>query len=359
MINEGNQLIHEQDDYNLKDILLKCKLFLDFLKLHFWKLLIIGILGGGLGFFYAFTSDPIYSAKVRFLMKESGSGSALMSSLGSLGSLIGGAAGTASPMDRTLAIIGSERIVGAALFKTIVIDNQSDLAINHFIRIQELHKAWKKDTLLNKILFLKTNVNPDAFDFRYRKAFRSILNMFVVEKSTILTRSFEKKSGVFDLSINTKSEGFSIEFSKLLYKELEQFIYNQSVATSGKNVAVLTNKIDSIRAELNAVQNALARNTDRTLGLLMQEDRVDQKKMMMKEQMLTIMYGEAQKNLETFRFLNESTVVGLEVIASPFSPIKPTQKSIIKFTIFGFLFFGFMGLSFIYIRKWLKENPIS
>jgi len=359
MINEANLLRQDEDDFSLKDILLKCKIFFDFLKLHFWKLLIIGIIGGALGFYFAFKSRPIYPAKVRFLMRESGTGSALMSSLGSLGSLIGGAAGTASPMDRTLAIIGSERLVGTALFKTIIVNDKSDLAINHFIRIQELHKAWEKDSLLNNLLFLETKLNPESFDFRYRKAFRSILNMFIGEKSTILTRSFEKKSGVFDLSVNTMSEGFSIEFSKLLFKELEQFIYNQSVTASGKNVAVLSNKIDSIKYELNAVQNALARNNDRTLGLLMQEDRVDQKKMMMKEQMLTIMYGEAQKNLETFRFLNESTVKGLEVIETPFSPIRPKQTSIIKFTLFGFLFFGFMGLSFIYIRKWLKENPIS
>lgn len=355
---EETLLIPEEDNLSIKDIIKKGKDFYDLLKPHFWKLLIFALLGSALGFFNAFKSPPIYPAKVRFLMKESGSGSALMSSLGNLGSLFGGATGTASPMDRTLAIIGSERIVGAALLKPIIVDNQSDLAINHFIRIQELHKAWKKDSSLNNFTFSKINLKQENFDFTYRKAFRSILNMFVGDKSNILTKSFEKKSGVFDLSINTKNENFSIEFCKLLYKELEQFMYSQSIAVSGKNVAVLTNKIDSIKSELNAVQNALARNTDRTLGLLMQEDRVDQKKMMMKEQMLTIMYGEAQKNLETFRFLNESTVVGLEVIAAPFSPIKPIQKSVVKYTIFGFVLFGFFGLIYIYLRIWLKEQQI-
>lgn len=353
MNKEEKILIEVEDDFSLKEIVETVKFFFDFLKIHFFKLLLCGVIGGGIGFGIAFTSIPIYSAKIRFLMKESGSGSALMSSLGSLGSLFGGASGTASPMDRTLAILGSERIVGAALLKTINVDNQSDLAINHFIQIQDLHKAWEKDTLLTKLTFLKNNSKQENFDFKYRKAFRLILNMFVGEKSTLLSRAFDKKSGVFELAINTKNEAFSIEFSKLLYKELEQFIYSQSIATSGKNVAVLTNKIDSIASELSAVQNALARNTDRTLGLLMQEDRVDQKKMMMREQMLTIMYGEAQKNLETFKFLNESTVVGLEVISTPFSPIKPVQKSALKFTFFGFVMFGLFGLVFFYLKSWI------
>jgi hypothetical protein len=53
-------------------------------------------------------------------MKESGGSSALMSSLGSLGSLIGGSSGTTSPLDRTLSnIMGSEKIVGSMLLLKI------------------------------------------------------------------------------------------------------------------------------------------------------------------------------------------------------------------------------------------------
>ena len=65
------------------------------------------------------------------------------------------------------------------------------------------------------------------------------------------------------------------------------------------------------------------------------------------------MYGEAQKNLETFKFLNESTNVGLEVMEYPFSPIKPVRKSKIKFTFFGFLLAGSIGFSFFYAKKWI------
>jgi hypothetical protein len=129
-------------------------------------------------------------------------------------------------------------------------------------------------------------------------------------------KSYDKKSGVFEMIINTKSEEFSIEFSKVLYNELEQFMYNQSVNSSGKNISIINNKVDSIKSELNSVQNLLARNTDRTLGLLMQEDKVDQKKLMLKEQMLTIMYGEAQKNLETFKFINESIIPWFRIITN-------------------------------------------
>ncbi|WP_439504248.1 hypothetical protein [Sediminibacterium sp.] len=346
---------HESDK-SFKDLIDKINDVILFIKTKFLKLFIFGITGGLIGFFIAYNATSIYSARVKFLMKESGGTSALLSSLGNLGSLIGGGSNTVSPMDRTLAIIGSERIVGAALLEFITVDNNADLAVNHFIRIQELHKNWKKDTLLNDILFNKNQTRLEDFDFRHRKAYKLILNMLIGEKSKILFKSFDKKSGVFELSINTKDESFSIEFSKLIYNELEQFMYNQSVSISSKNVNILSNKLDSIKSELNGVQNSLARTNDRTLGLLMQEDRVDQKKLMMKEQMLTIMYGEAQKNLETFRFLNESTVVGLEVIEYPFSPIKPKIKSKIIFLFIGFVIGIILGFGFLYGRNWLLEQ---
>lgn len=51
--------------------------------------------------------------------------------------------------------MGSERIVGSALLKKIVVNNKADLAINHFIKIHDLDEKWRDDTLLSGIYFLK------------------------------------------------------------------------------------------------------------------------------------------------------------------------------------------------------------
>lgn len=356
MLKNENYLNENKEEFSLKYILKKIRETLNFLKQKFWIIFLVAILGGGAGFWFAFTGIPTYSAKLRFLMKETGGSSALMSSIGSLGSLIGGAAGSVSPLDRTLAIIGSEKIVGNALLKIISVKGREDLAINHLIEIQELRKAWIKDSTLSKVKFNKAKIDLSTFSFPQRKAYKNILNMLIGVKSTIFGKTYDKKSGIFEIIINTNNEEFSIEFAKVLYNELEQFMYNQSVNSSEKNIIIIRNKIDSIKTELNSVQNAVARNTDRTLGLLMQEDKVDQKKLMMKEQMLTIMYGEAQKNLETFRFINESINKGLEVIEFPFSPIQPNNKSKLKFTLIGFLYSGIVCFGFLLSRKWIKEN---
>lgn len=356
MLKNENDLNQNDGELSLKDILIKISKTLTFIKQKFWIIFLAAILGAGGGFWFAFIGKESYSAKLSFLMKESSGGSGLMSSLGSLGSLIGGAGGTTSPLDRTLAILGSEKIVGSALMKSITIDKVDDLAINHLIQIQGLRKAWEKDSLLAGVKFNKSSVSISNFSLSERKAYKSIVNILIGINATMFVKSYDKKSGVFEIIINSKSEAFSIEFTKILFKELENFIYNQSINSSGKNITIIANKLDSIKAELNGVQNTLARNTDRTLGLLMQEDKVDQKKLMMKEQMLTIMYGEAQKNLETFKFINESINTGLEVLESPISPIQPMQRSKLKFTLVGFLFSGIVCFGFLVSKKWVKEN---
>ncbi len=356
MDNKENLLDQENDGLSIKDIIRFIKELFIFLRFHFWKILFFGIIGGLIGFYLALSSKPIYTAKVRFITRESGGSSALMSSLGSLGSLIGGASGSNSPMDRTLAILGSEKIIGAALFKTIYINGKPDLAINHLIDILELQKSWVNDSSLNGVRFLNLDTKIGELSFKKRKAYKIIISILKSEKASIIGKSFDKKSGIFDLNVNSVNEDFSIEFNKILYNELEKFIYNQSITASGKNIGIITEKIDSIKSELNGVQNSLARKTDRTLGLLMQEDKVDQKKLMIKEQMLTIMYSEAQRNLETFKFMNESLNAGLEVLEMPINPISPTQKSKIKFSILGFILSGFISFCFLYTIKWIKNQ---
>lgn len=353
---ENNPLSRKDEDFNVKGIINKLKDVFDFIKLKFLTLITVAIFGGLIGLYLAYQSKPIYPAITKFILKETDGSSKLMSSLGSLGSLFGGASGPASPMDRTLAVLGSERVVGAALFHQIVVDGKRDLAINHLIKIYDLHKKWEKDSMLNGIIFLKPNIQFDNLDFAHRKAYKQILNILIGKKSKVIIRSFDKKSGVFEQTVNISNEEFSINFSKSIYKELESFLYNQSVLSSSKNVTILTNKIDSIKAELNSIQNSFARTTDRTLGLLMQEDKVDQKKLLMKEQMLTIMYGEAQKNLETFKFMNESINPVLELLETPFSPIKPIEKSkVISFAIW-FIFFGTLSFAFLYLKQWIQEQ---
>ena len=151
------------------------------------------------------------------------------------------------------------------------------------------------------------------------------------------SKSFDKKSGVVTLTVVYKNEDFSIALTNAIYKEVIEFYSEQSLAATSNNVQVLTHKADSIKKELDATRRAFAKNTDQALGLLLQEDKVENKSLSFQESMLSLMYAEVQKNLETLKYIEASSMPSFSIIDQPYSPIKPLKKSNLLF-LGGFFF---------------------
>ncbi len=134
-----------------------------------------------------------------------------------------------------------------------------------------------------------------------------------------------------------------------------EFYSDQSLAATSNNVQVLTQKADSIRRELDATRRAFAKNSDQALGLLLQEDKVENKSLSYKENMLSLMYAEVQKNLETLRYIEASSVPSFAIIDQPYSPIRPVLKSKIIFSVSGLLLCSIITFVFILVNNWYKK----
>jgi hypothetical protein len=117
--------------------------------------------------------------------------------------------------------------------------------------------------------------------------------------------------------------------------------------TANNNAAVMRQKLDSIKGELDAVRRMFATQSDQSLGLLLQQDKIGLKNLAIKEQMLNVMYAEAIKNYESFEFINKAAIPSLMLIDAPMSPIKPVQKSKFIFSILGSCVLSFIFLAWI------------
>jgi hypothetical protein len=251
--------------------------------------------------------------------------------------------------------------MGKVLLSTVLIEEKSDLVINHFINLNKNLKAsWVKDTALAKARFTPADTIPQFFNFPQRKAYKSVLASFSGEKG-IVSKDFDKKTGIISLTVTHTNEEFAIEVNRLIYDELKLFMREQSSETANMNVELLTKKVDSIQGELSGVRRALARRTDQSMGLLLNEDKVELKSLAVKEQILLTMYGEAQKNLETFLFMGQSAsnATALNLLDAPFSPIKPFVKSKVLYTAAGFFLASFFCFGFILLRRWYKNVMAS
>jgi uncharacterized protein involved in exopolysaccharide biosynthesis len=352
-----NQIQMNGDEISLKDLIKLFQVWVGVLSKNVILIISIGLLGAGFGFYLAFNKNPIYKAESKFVLKEVGT-SGLAGSLGSLGSLFGGSVG--SSLERTVAVIGTEKIIGPVLLTNCVINNKKDLVINHFIRLDKLREIWKEDTILAKAHFNITDTVSALFNLPQRKAYKAVMAALVGEEG-IVGKSFDKKTGIISLEVTFKDEDFSIEVNELIYKQLKNFVRDLATETASLNTMVLTKKVDSIQGELNAVRRQLARKTDQSLGLFLNEDKVELKSLAIKEQILLTMYGEAQKNLETVLFMAQSAsnATNITLLDWPFSPIKPIKGNIVLFTLAGFFIASFFTFGFILIRSWYKNLTAS
>ncbi|NDD59356.1 MAG: hypothetical protein EBZ47_08985 [Chlamydiae bacterium] len=356
-MNQPTEIQAHEDEISLKDLIKMIQSWLGLLWKNIIWVALFGLLGGAVGFYFAFSHKPVYKAESNFIVKEGGP-SGIASSLGSLGSLLGGSGG--SSLDRTIAVIGSEKVIGKALLSKVEIGGNKDLVLNHYLKLEKLVEKWKKDTILSKAKFATTDTIPANFSFPQRKAFKTVVAALIGEKG-IVGKSFDKKSGIVTLTVTHSNEDFAIAVNELIFSELRIFFRDQASETANMNVEILTKKVDSIQGELNSVRRQLARKTDQSLGLLLNEDKVDLKSLAVKEQILLTMYGEAQKNLETFLFMGQSASnsTALNLLNAPYSPLTPTSKSKILYSIAGFILASIFAFGFILVRRWYKNLMAS
>ncbi len=358
-MNQPTEIQALEEEISLKDLIKMIQSLFGLLRKNIFRIIIIGLLGGGLGFLYAKLAKAKYKSELRFVVKSEGSSSGLSGMLGGLGSVLGGST-MGSPLERTIEIASSDRIVGSALLSEVQIEGKNEILANSLIRINKLHKNWEKDSLLNGITFNKQDTSIEFMDFPKRKAIKMLEALLIPKTGDgIITKSFDKKSGVVTLSATHTNEDFAIVLTKEIYNKLRDFYVEQMITSAANNVLVLQKKVDSIKFELSQVQSSYARTTDQSFGLLFQEDKVELRKLAVREQMLLAMYAEAQKNLETFKFMNDSAIPTLTVIDMPYSPLKKIQPSKILFTVGGAFFGAFLTFLFIAIRRWYKNLMAS
>ena len=338
----------QEDEISLKDIIAEIVLWIALAKKNFFWLLIMGALGGGAGFAYAWFSKPTYEANLTFIIKRNDLAGAA-SSLGGLSALLGGSTNSAgNSLERIIELAGSERVVGEALLIAAGVNGLEDLLVNHFIQLNKMAEAWEDDTVLNKGVNFTPASTFENLDYKQRKALKQLIQLVAGGKEgagkPLLSREFDKNSAIINFSVKYTNEDFAIALTQAVYTRLVVFYTQEALVSTSSNVAVLKTKVDSIKNALYATQKSVAQKSDQALGLILQGDRVDQKSLAVKENMLTLMYGEAQKNLETLSFMQYTTKPIFTIIDEPFAPIKPKQRNIYLFAFCGFILFLFSGL---------------
>jgi hypothetical protein len=260
----------ENDEISLKELILKMKEWLVFLKYKWKTIFLVGIIGGLIGLTIAWFEKPSYKATLTFAMEEDKGGSGGLS--GALGlansfgiDLGGNASGGAFAASNLTELMKSRLIVEKVLLSTIIINGKKITLAEYYIQINNLRNSWQKKPELHNIQF-----KPGDDRSKYKLQQDSILQKIyinLIDKEHLNIMQKDKKVTILSIEVVSEDQLFSKLFCESIAKETSDFFIETKSRKARTNVDVLQKQVDSIRTGLNQAISGAAIETDNVYNL--------------------------------------------------------------------------------------------
>lgn len=342
---------------SLKQIILTIQSYV-FLLLRSWKAILITALLFAAFFGYRnYREDDRYSARLTYMLEDSENGgmSSFTGLLGSFG--IGSSKGL--NRDKLVELSKSDLMVRSALLDSVIVNNKLDFLGNHMISLYEYDKKWieKEDNPLRGFTFQSDSMHSlEMNDFRALKQLKSkIVGSAALKIEGLMSSSYNEDSGILSLTASTKDPEFSIKLVERLYHNLDSFFVFKTIERQKENYEVIKAKTDSLSAELEKTEYALAKFKDTERNLFRRIDKIEEKRLENKAKMLYLALGKALENKEIADYSLKYQTPILSIIDSPYLPIGNSKKPLILDLILGFIFGCILSGLFIVLRKKYHE----
>jgi len=349
--NNSNNTNFESDEISLKEIIIKIREWSQILFNH-WKLIIaISVLSGVIGFVYASSQKPIYTATLTFALEDEKSGGGLSGALGLASSfgidLGGGGAGGAFSGANLMALMKSHLIVEKTLLNPIEINGEKISIAEYYIQINKLRDAWNKNPIFKKIQFLP-NSNRQKFTLQQDSILKVIYSNLTSPESLTISQK-DKKVSIISIEVMSLNEKFSKIFCENLATVTSDYYVELKSKKARMNVEILQKKADSIRAELNSAIIGVAKASDNVYNLnpAFNIKKTPSTSRQVDVQANTAMLTSLVTNLEMSKMTLLKETPLIQIIDRPIFPLQKEKLSKLKMLVLG-SFLGFI-ITIIYL----------
>lgn len=342
----------QKDEIILKELLLKTGEWFRYLRSKWLIIGLVSILGAALGFWYATTQKPTYTASLSFALEEEGVGaSAAMGLASQLGLDISGASsGGAFKGANVLEIFKSRLMIQKALLEPVSLNSKKSFAAL-YIDANEWREKWQEKLELKNIQF---PVHATGLS-RIQDSVLGVIHEKLMKKELTVGQK-DKKNSVIFVELATKSEEFSKNFTETLAVIVSDFYIETKSKKAKNNLAILERQRDSIRAALNGSLTGVAVSNDQVFGLnpALNVRRVPGIKKEVDVQANTAILTELVKQTELARINVRKETPLIQVIDKPILPLKKEKFGKAKGLVLGGLLAAFLVTGVLIGRKLLK-----
>jgi len=357
---------YKDNDISLKEFILKVKSYISAL-LKSWKFItLMGFLTAFLFFALKFNTKPLYNADLTFMLNEDEAGG-----LGGLASLMGqfgfSTGGAESNLDKIIQLSKTRTIAQEALFEKVELNGSEDYLANHLIESFDYLSMWKPGKLgsllggdddeLNISDFKFTHDSVAVFSLKEKKALKK-LHLLVAgneKRGGCFTSEFNDLTSIMKFSATTSDPNLSISLVNNQYEKLSNYYKEKTVEKQQADFKVIKTTYDSIRNELDGVQNKLAYLQDSRRDLFRKQDELMVNKLKIEEQKLFAIYAEAEKQKQIAELTLNTKTPYIQVIDRPMGPLKPVNAGKFFYFLLGGFVGGLIACAFVVIRKMYRE----
>jgi hypothetical protein len=356
---------NKNDEVSVRDILNNLSKIYRYLKSKWIILLVCGLLGSAIGFSIAKYNKTTYSATTTFVLEGEGDSGSKLGQYAGLASMagidLGANGGGIFQGDNILELYKSRKMIETALLSNVNIDGKSQLLIDRYVTFNRLKEIWNKNPKLKDFAFHK--IIGSGNDKWNRRKQDSIINDIVLDINAnyLKVTKPDTKLSIIKVDVKSKDEAFAKNFNEEIVKTVNDFYVQTKTKKSLQNVAVLQQKVDSVRSVMNGYINSSAAISDATPNLnpTRQSQRVaPMQRSTYNAETNKAIFSELVKNLELSKMslLRESPLI--QVVDVPVYPLEKTKISMFKAVIIGLVTAIVISALFLLIKK-ATNNTIA
>jgi uncharacterized protein involved in exopolysaccharide biosynthesis len=354
----SNQKIILSKEITLEEHFKKMIEWLNYLKIQWLKIALFGLIGGCIGFAYAWMKPITYTAKLIFVVEE---GKSASSSLGGLASLAGqlgvdfgsgGGGGGLLTGENIFLYFKSNSLAREVLLS--MYDSATNKTVADFYAdTYKLKENWKKNSSVGEIKF-HTLSSLKPYTRTQDSLIQKLTESILAEQFSVMRA--DKNGDFIEVSVTMENEELAKTYcERIVNKAINQYI-NIKVSRQKATVEKLQARVDSLARLLNqkTVSGATLQTSTSTMDInpIYRAGSVVATETTLRDKtMIATVFSSVTQNLELAKFtLSQETPV-IQVVDKPIYPLKKEKKSKLKTAITFSLGFGLLMVLYLAVKK--------
>lgn len=325
------------------------KNWITILKRRWWLFILVGLLAGTAGFFYAKSQKPKYQSKLTFALDDGGSEGGLggaLSLAAQFGLNLGGGKDVFAG-ENIIEILKSRRMVERVLLSVDTFNNKPTTLIEYFIDQSGLRIRTKNPAVA--AIHFPIGQTKETFTYIQDSILFATYNEFA--GNYIVAQKPDRKLNIFEVNVTSPNEKFTKIFTDRIVAETNNFYIELSSKKSLQTLAILEQRVASMKGNLNSSISSKAATQDANLNPAFAQAQVPIQQQQVNMQVYGGAYGEMFKNLELARFQYLKEVPLMQIIDAADYPMKKIKKSKLTTAIL----FSVLAVIFTFFVLWAQH----